>query len=107
MGRGDHGLRHIEASIAPMRAAERNAAFRDARNLEDEHSHPDTPWRARPSDAPRTQLVCGRESPSSRLRVTLDDPGQVILLSGTQVEVLAVACRHLRDDPSAPRTLEG
>jgi hypothetical protein len=30
-------------------------------------------------------------------RVTLDDSGQMILLSGTQVEVLAVACRHMRD----------
>ena len=30
-------------------------------------------------------------------RVTLDDRGQGVLLSGTQVEVLAVTCRHMRD----------
>ena len=32
-------------------------------------------------------------------RVTLNDRGQVILVSGTQVEVLAGACRHMRDAP--------
>ena len=32
-------------------------------------------------------------------RVTLNDRGQVILVSGTQVEVLAAACRHMRDAP--------
>jgi hypothetical protein len=32
-------------------------------------------------------------------RVTLSDQGQAILLSGTQVEVVAVACRHMCDAP--------
>jgi hypothetical protein len=135
-----------------MRATERNAAFRDARNLEDEyndpaqhggHVHPtfhghslqvgekvrrhvccwfrqgtDTGWSSakwskvyitdsrlliQPSGG---VVVSVWWTPSLRFfedltagRLTLDDRGQVILLSGTQVEVLAVACRHMRDAP--------
>ena len=134
------------------RAAERNAAFRAARNLEDEyrdptqhggHAHPTFHGRSLQAGEKVRRHVCcwfshnigaGWSSakwskvyitdsrlliqvsdgalvsvwwtPSLRFfedlaggRVTLDDRGQVTLLSGTQVEVLAVACRHMRDVP--------
>jgi hypothetical protein len=139
-------------ALRRMRAAERNAAFRDARNLEDEyrdptqhggHAHPtfhghslqagekvrrhvccwfsqntgagwsSTKWsKVYITDsrlliqAPGGTLVSVWWTPSLRFfedlaagRVTLNDQGQMILLSGTQVEVLAVACRHMRDAP--------
>ena len=132
------------------RAAERNAAFRDARNLEDEYSDPTQHgghihpmfhghslqagekirrhiccWFRQDTGAgwsnakwSKVYITDSRlliQSPSGALvsvwwtpslhffedlavgRVTLDDRGQVILLSGTQGEVLAVACRHMRD----------
>ena len=65
-----------------MRAAERNAAFRDARNLEDEYSDP-TAWRAPPSDVPRTQPAGGGESPTSRL--LLVSPGHWRRLVGREM----------------------
>jgi hypothetical protein len=62
----------------------------------------------------RWQFGVGLVDPSLRCfedlasgRLTLDDQGQVTLLSGTQVEVLAVACRHMHDVSQAPRSPAG
>jgi hypothetical protein len=134
-----------------MRVTERNAAFRDARNLEDEYRDPTRRGHAHPTfrghslqagEKVRRHVCCWFSqdagagwsrakwskiyitdsrlliqsssgavvsvwwTPSLRFfedltagRVTLNDRGQVILVSGTQVEVLAAACRHMRDAP--------
>ena len=139
-------------ALNQRRADERNAAFRDARNLEDEysdptqhggHAHPMFHGHSLQSEEKVRRHICcwfrqGTDAgwssakwskvyiTDSRLliqssggalvsvwwtpslhffedlttgRVTLNDRGQVILLSGTQVEVLAVACRHMRNMP--------
>jgi hypothetical protein len=137
-------------ALARMRTTERDAASRDARNLEDEyrdptqgggHNYPTFYGHSlQAGEKARRHICCWFRQDTgsgwssehwskvyvtdSRLliqcsdgvvvsvwwtvslqfhedlkagRLTLDDEGRSVLLSGTQVEILAVACRHMRD----------